>query len=245
MYCERAIGSAEGETMGRAGYWLVSIVAVGGSLVWNGPTARGQIPSAPAGRKAMPDRPATTVVLLKNGNALIGQVVRRGDRIVVTDARGTQIRLGSERIEGLFGSVAEALAYRRQNLGRANPDRLLSLAYWALRNGDRDGARRLVDEVERRWGTSGKLAVLRRRIAQVDAASEAYRTRDGHVNDRPMRTLRTARTPSGSAGSGHPVAAQAGVRPRREVVLATASSDPPSRDPYDPERFNRRVHGRR
>ncbi len=120
---------------------------------------------------AAPARPGDSVVLLHNGNVLVGRVSLENDRYVISQPHGV-LRIPRQTVRTVCGSLDEAYQHQRQGLRPGDTDALCKLIAWGLRHGLTQQCEtdlRSLDPQDRRR------AVLERRLAAARIESSPKR----------------------------------------------------------------------
>lgn len=79
--------------------------------------------------------PQTGVLVLRNGQALDGEVTRAGDYYIVGKGQGSELRLKADDVELFCGSLVEAYEFKAAHLSGISGRPHIELAKWCLRHG--------------------------------------------------------------------------------------------------------------
>jgi hypothetical protein len=85
---------------------------------------------APAAACAQ-DAPPGAVIVLRNGNVLVGRVTRQGDHYRLAQA-GASLQIPANQVEVACASLTEAYEWRRRERGGTSADSHLELARWCI-----------------------------------------------------------------------------------------------------------------
>lgn len=83
---------------------------------------------------ARPAAAATGVLVLRNGDAIHGQITQAGDRYLVTIGAQSELRIATDQVEMYCRDLDEAYRRKRTAIGPAQIEKHLSLAEWCLRH---------------------------------------------------------------------------------------------------------------
>jgi hypothetical protein len=113
-----------------------------------------------------------SLLLLRNGNVLEGEVTQAGDYYVVL-LGASEIRLPAREVEAQVASLEEAYQLKKFGLFGRGAEPHLKLAQWCLRHGLHAGCGQQLAEAARLEAEHPGIASIERRLAQALAATPA------------------------------------------------------------------------
>ncbi|HMP79313.1 MAG TPA: hypothetical protein PKD54_07670, partial [Pirellulaceae bacterium] len=119
------------------------------------------------------------VVLLTNGNVLLGRVETNGQTISVWTESGSRMVLPRHQVDAIFQSMDGAYRYRRERIANNSTDEHVKLFEWCVQHKLWDQAQSQIDILQfhsigrgELWRLSEKLDLAKRAGSRVDTAAK-------------------------------------------------------------------------